>query len=104
MARKPRKLYAYVRKEQESTPMARLIRSKEGLKIQDANNAGPRKTSLAQNQIKPRSRKWGTAATKQTGGKAVAKYMDKNDVSRSQAKSALKNQTTISFAADPKRK
>lgn len=99
-----RKLYAYVRKNQEGTPMARLIRSKEGQKIQDANNAGPRKTNLSRNQIKPRSRKWGTTAKKQTGGRAVAKYMDKHDVPRSQAKSDLKNQTTISFAADPKRK
>ena len=99
-----RKLYAYVRKAQEGTPMAKLIRSSEGKKIEAANNAGPRSTRLSNSEIKPRSRKWSGVTNKGTKGSAIKKYMNKNGVGRGAAKGALKDQHTISFAADPKRR
>lgn len=99
-----RKLYAYVRKSQEGTPMANLIRSAEGKKIEAANNAGPRAHRLSNTQAKPRSKKWTGITNKGTKGSAIKKYMNKNGVGRGAAKGALKDQHTISFAADPKRR
>ena len=99
-----RKLYAYVRKSQEGTPMAKLIRSKEGKKIEAANNAGPRSTHLSNKDIKPRSAKWNATTKKGTSAKALHKFLKTHEVSNKVARGKLKDQHTISFAADPKRK
>lgn len=106
-----RKLYAYVRKSQEGTPMAKLIRGNPGKAIQAANNAGPRETRLASDAtglkgpgVAGAKRSWKANTKKAAPPRKIREYMDKHGGSKAAATKALKRATDISFAADPKRK
>ena len=98
-----RKLYAYVRKDQRGTPMETFINTSKR-DLENKNNSGPRVRRLSNTQVKPKSRKWDNLVKKGTGNKAISKFLDKNGGRKAAAKRALKDQHTVSFTADPKRK
>lgn len=103
----PRKMYAYVRKDQKGTPMEDMINGrKESLEESNVK----RKREMKHTEVPKGSdfKKLKNAWTKNynTGTKArsIRKYMDKNNVGRRIAKRNVNRIHVVSFGADPKNK